>query len=246
MKISCYVVDDEELALATMVRLLGARVEIVGSAIDPVVAQQDIARLRPAALFLDIHMPEMDGFELLAGLPYTPYVIFTTAYDQHAVRAFEVNSLDYLLKPVSDERLLVALERLEQRMALPPEDLLARLAEVLHGRRYLRRVSVRKAEHLEFVETSEVTHFVARDRLAFACTERGEFLLTASLAELEARLDPAEFLRIHRSTIVNLRAVQQMSRWFAGNVLIRLNDSRKTDLTVSRNKVEKLRSALGV
>jgi two-component system LytT family response regulator len=118
----CYAVDDEPLALASLVRLLqdSDRVEIVGKTTDPEVAISEIPALTPDVLFLDIHMPEIDGFQLLASLRSAPCVIFSTAYDHHAVRAFEVNSLDYLLKPLNEDRLAASLDRLEQRLAAPP------------------------------------------------------------------------------------------------------------------------------
>ena len=127
MRLTCYAVDDEELALSSLIRMLGesGRVEVVGFSTDPAAAVEEIRRLNPVALFLDIHMPGIDGFQLLAALPRPPLVVFTTAYDHHAVRAFEVNSADYLLKPVGRERLLESIERLEARTAPPIDRILS-------------------------------------------------------------------------------------------------------------------------
>lgn len=239
----CYVVDDEELALASMLRLLRetGRVEIAGHTTDPAAAIEEIRFLAPDVLFLDIHMPEIDGFQLLAVLPQPPQVVFTTAYDHHAVRAFEVNSVDYLLKPVSRERLNEALDRLAARTQFPP---IAELLRSLAPPKYLRRVSTTRGEHITLIDVAEVTHFMAKDRYTFACTGRGEFLIDLTLAELESRLDPTEFLRVHRSSIVNLRFVERVSRWLAGRLLVRLKDRAGTEITVSRDKAALLRQAL--
>ncbi len=245
----CYAVDDEPLALASLVRLLGAsgRAEVVGRTTDPEVAIAEIPVLAPDVLFLDIQMPEIDGFQLLASLRRAPYVVFTTAYDQYAVRAFEVNSLDYLLKPINEERLAASLDRVTERLAAPPPELtslLNRLSGALPAPCYLQRVGTRKGDRLVLIPVGDVTYFISEHRYTYAQTAQGRFLLELSLADLESRLNPAQFLRIHRSAIVNLQCVDQISRWFAGRVLVRMKD--KNELTVSREKVAVLRHALGL
>ncbi len=250
----CYLVDDEELPLASLVRMLHQidRVEVIGSATDSAVAIPEIQRLHPDALFLDIHMPGIDGFQLLSALAPPPLVVFTTAYDHYAVRAFEVNSVDYLLKPVASDRLREAVSRLERRLetrepeAWPAARVLAAVRDAMKPQAWLRRVGTQSGENIALLNLDQVTHFVSEDRYVYACTEGGRFLLTSSLSELEPRLDPAQFVRIHRSAIVNLRFVGQVSRWFAGRVLIRLRNREKTELPVSRDRVRKLREALGL
>lgn len=249
-KLRCYAVDDEPLALASLVRLLEAseRVEVVGKTTDPESAISEIPALAPDVLFLDIHMPEIDGFQLLASLQRAPHVVFATAYDHYAVRAFEVNSLDYLLKPINEERLAASLDRVAERLAAAPPaelaSLLTRLSSALPAPTYLQRVGTRKGDRLVLIPVGDVTYFVSEHRYTYAQTPQGRFLLELSLAELESRLDPARFLRIHRSAIVNLPCVDQISRWFAGRVMVRLKD--KNELTVSREKVAVLRQALGL
>lgn len=245
----CYAVDDEPLALASLVRLLevSGRVELVGQTTDPEMAITEIPVLAPDVLFLDIHMPEIDGFQLLASLRRAPYVVFATAYDHYAVRAFEINSLDYLLKPVNEERLAASLDRLTERLAVHPPDLanlLSRLSGALPSPSYLKRVGTWKGDRLVLIPVGDVTHFISEHRYTYAQTPQGRFLLELSLADLESRLNPVQFLRIHRSAIVNLQCVDQISRWFAGRVLVRLKD--KNELTVSRDKVAVLRKALGL
>jgi len=245
----CYAVDDEPLALASIVRLLKAsvRVEVVGQSTDSGLAISEITTLAPDILFLDIHMPEIDGFQLLASLPKAPHVVFATAYDHHAVRAFEVNSLDYLLKPINEGRLKTSLDRLNERLSVPPTELaslLSKLSSSFTSPSWLQRVATRKGDRLSLIPVSEVTHFISEDRFTYASTAQGRFLVDLSLTDLEARLDPAHFLRIHRASIVNVQCVEQISRWFAGRVHVQLKD--KSELTVSRDKVNVLREKLGL
>jgi two-component system LytT family response regulator len=251
----CYLVDDEELSLGALHRMLIAsrRADVVGFATDPAQAIDEIERLEPDLLFLDIHMPEIDGFELLSRLPGQPFVIFTTAYDQHALRAFETNSVDYLLKPIDEHRLLRALEKLEGRWPDRPrrgglhiDEALLRVAEILKPRNFLRRVGSQTARGVSLIEVERVTHFISEDRYTYACTDTGRFLIDFSLAVLEERLDPACFVRIHRSAIVNLSYVDQVSGWFAGRFHVRLRDKARTELPVSRSNVNKLRHTLGL
>ncbi len=247
----CYLVDDEELPLASLARMLreSERVEICGSSMDPAAAVDEIRRLQPDALFLDIHMPQLDGFQLLAALPSPPLVVFTTAYDRYAVRAFEVNSIDYLLKPVSPERLWESVARLEGRLhgPSPPLDrILETVTAALRPREYLKRVGTQAGDNIALIEVQQISHFISEDRYTYACTDRGRFLIGLSLAELESRLSPAQFLRVHRSAIVNLQFVAQISRWLAGRVLVRLRNHDRTEVPVSRDKVASLKQALGV
>lgn len=247
----CYAVDDEELSLASLVRLLDAtgRTVMVGTATDPVLAVEEIQRVQPDVLFVDIHMPELDGFGLLSELPRPPLVVFTTAYDHHAVRAFEVNSVDYLLKPITTARLAQAIQRLEQRVAQQPPDI-AHLVRQLHqgltSPSYLRRLCTQQGGESTLIDVAAVSHFLAEDRFTYAVTASGKRLLDASLTELEKRLDPAHFLRVHRSAIVNLDHVQSINRWFGGRLLLRLKGQPAGELRVSRAHVQRLRDALGL
>jgi two-component system LytT family response regulator len=254
-KLRCYLVDDEELSLSTLRRMLtgSGRADVVGHSTDPAVAIEEIQQLGPEVLFLDIHMPEIDGFELLSRLSPQPYVIFTTAYEQHALRAFESNSVDYLLKPIEDERLQRALDKLERRTVhgdsnatLRLDEALMRLAEILKPKAWLSRIACETGRGVSLVDVQRISHFVSEDRHSYACAETGRFLVNRSLSELETRLDPACFLRIHRSAIVNLHFVDQISGWFAGRIHVKLRNSARTELTVSRTSVDKLRGALGM
>lgn len=249
-----FLVDDEPLALKRLSRLLEAtgRIDISGAATDPLEAVAQLQDRPVDVLFLDIQMPVMNGFELLARLDEPPLVIFTTAYDQYALQAFEANSIDYLLKPVEPARLVKALDKLDRlrRTAGAQPDwraLADQVAAALASRtpQYLSRVASRVGDRVEFVDVAQVTHFYAREKLTYAATAAKQHVVDQTIAALEQRLDPGRFLRIHRSTILNLDHVRELHAWFGGRLMVRLKDG-KSDLGVSRDRVAALKERLGV
>jgi two-component system, LytTR family, response regulator len=254
-----YLVDDEPLAIERLERLLAgfSQVRVVGRAIDPAAALEALGREPVDVLFLDIQMPEMSGFELVAQLAEQPFVIFTTAYDEYALRAFEVNSIDYLLKPVDAGHLGRALKKLERlQPAARPEwqrnpdlkSLLRELAGELKGREpeYPRRIASRVGERATFLPLDSVTHFLAQDKLTYAVVNGARHVVDQSIAELERRLDPGQFLRIHRAALVNVDWIQEVNSWFAGKVVVSLKDGQRTRLTVARDRVRELKTRLGI
>jgi len=253
--ISAYVVDDERLAVQRLTRLLQdtRRVEVVGSTTDP---EQALTFLRDRlvdVLFLDIQMPGLTGFELLEQLDPQPKVIFTTAYDAHALRAFEVNSIDYLLKPIDPERLVRALDKLSR---LTPSQGQSKSAEIralarqlvaeLAPQRKLERIASRVGERTTILEVARVTHFFSRDKLTFAASGGRDHIVDYTLGELETQLDPRRFARIHRGTIVNVSMIQELFPDMDGSVLVRLKDEQRTQLSVSRDRVRDLKQRLGI
>jgi two-component system LytT family response regulator len=252
--IKTFIVDDEPLALDRLRRMLQAteRVDIAGACGDPVEAVEQIRRCRPDLLFLDIHMPELTGFQLLAELQEQPLVVFTTAYDQHALEAFQVNSIDYLLKPIEPAHLERALSKAERLRgnAEPPDfrALLAQIGSALQPpqTRWLARIASRVGDKLELVELSRITHFYASDKLTYAATAERSYVVDPSITELESRLDPGRFVRIHRSTILNLDHLRELHTWFGGKMVARLKDPKNTELSVSRDRVHALKERLGV
>jgi two-component system, LytTR family, response regulator len=246
-----YLVDDERLAIERLKRLLEAtgRVTIAGSTTDPEEALEFLRRNPVDVLFLDIQMPGLTGFELLERLATRVTVVFTTAYDRYAIEAFAVNSIDYLLKPVEPERLDKALDKLERFSSQPKTDVraLAReLAAELAPNRRLERVASRVGERTTVLDVARVGHFSSKDKLSFAVVNGREHVIDYTLNELEARLDPRRFARIHRSTIVNLAFVQELFPAVDGGVLVRLKDERKTELSVARDRVRELKARLGI
>jgi two-component system LytT family response regulator len=245
-------VDDEPLALKRLARLLQAtgRVEILAGFNDPEEALDFLSENEADVIFLDIRMPGISGFEMLARLRFEPFVIFTTAFDQYALRAFEVNSIDYLLKPIEREQLDRALNKVERfrgttqkpewRAAI--EELAATMNK--NQARFPSRIASRSGERTQFVELPRVTHFRAENKLTLAVTETKKYVVDYSIDELEQRLDPQDFVRIHRSILLNLNYVQEIRQWFAGRVLVRLKDEKRTELTVARDRVRILKERL--
>ena len=254
MRLRAYLVDDEPLAIARLTRLLDetGRVEVIGSATDPEEAVEALTSAPPDVCFLDIHMPRLNGFEVLARLPAQPIVVFTTAHDQYALDAFTVNSVDYLLKPVDPghlDRALGRVERLRGRVDLSPPDLqglLRTLADSLWRSRpeYPERIASRLGERLWFIDLVRVTHFYAEDKLTFAVEGGKPYCVDYTIAQLEALLDPRHFLRIHRGTIVNASWIKEVTTLPGGSLNLRLKDANGTDLAVSRDRARAFKARL--
>jgi DNA-binding LytR/AlgR family response regulator len=223
MKPRVFVVDDEELAVKRLVRLLQAtdRVEVAGTATDP---HDAIARITDdiAAVFLDISMPEVDGFAVARRLPPSTLIVFTTAHDQHALRAFEVNALDYLVKPVRADALARALDKLARRRGGP-------------------RITSRVGDRTHVVELDRITHFQAEDKLTYALTPDHSYVVDESIAALEERHAGDGFFRIHRATLVRLTAIGEV---LASPPRVRLRESDRM-LPVARERVRALKDVLG-
>ena len=239
-----FVVDDEPLAVQRLVRMLRAsgRVEIAGSATDPAEAIRLLAEQPVDVLFLDIHMPEIDGFALVERLERAPLVVFTTAHDQHALRAFEVLAIDYLLKPIDQAQLARALDKLE-RVAAAPQPPLAELLEMVRSPRAPQRIASRLGDRVTLLDLDAISHFHASERLTYAVSGGKDHVVDETLAALERRLDPAEFVRIHRSALVNLRYIAELRGDGAGLVVVLKGDIQ---LPVSRDRVRPLKDRLGI
>jgi len=255
MKLRAYLVDDEPLALERLRRLLErtGRVEVTGSTTEPEQAVAALAADPPDVCFLDIQMPRLDGFEVLARLPSQPIVIFTTAYDQYALKAFGVNSVDYLLKPIEPEALERALKKVErlrgsgQSGQADLQALLKQLTDSLRASKpeYPDRIASRLGDRLWFIDLAQVTHFYAQDKLTFAVSEGKAYCVDYTIAELENKLDPKKFLRIHRSTVVNVAWVKEVASLPGGALNVRLKDGQQTDLTVARDRARDFKTRLG-
>lgn len=249
-----YLLDDEPLALKRLTRLLEEtrKVEIAGVSTDPLEALEQLREHPCDVLFTDIEMPDLSGFQMLASLNDQPLVVFTTAYSQYALQAFEVHSVDYLLKPIDAQKLdraLAKVERMRGGMEPKPElaKLLHELAAVLPASKgFPARLPSRIGDRIEFVELSRVTHFYANEKLTYASTPKKDFAVDYTIAQLEASLDPARFVRIHRSTILNLDFVKELYSWFSERMMVRINDGKETELTVARDRVKTLKTRLGI
>lgn len=260
--IRAYLVDDEPLAIERLKRLLASyeAIEIAGCANDPAIALEYLNNpLSPAidVLFLDIQMPGMTGFDLLSRLAVQPFVIFTTAYDEYALRAFEVNSIDYLVKPIETAQLARAFKKLDRIRPIVKSDwqqspdlpkLLQELTQSLRGQHsdFPRRIASRVGERISFLDLESVTHFVAHDKLTYAIADGHRHVVDQTIVELERRLDPARFIRIHRAALVNVDWIHEVNSWFAGKVILCLKDPQRTQIPVARDRVRALKSRLGI
>ena len=245
-------VDDEPLAREMLREMLEGdpQVQIVGESGNGREALDAIRTESPDLIFLDVQMPEVGGFEVLASLEREklPYVIFVTAYDQYAVRAFEVQALDYLLKPFDQERFDVSWQRakaqlLRDRNGGMDQRILALLEELKAGKNYLERLVIKAAGRIYFLETNEIDWIEAEGNYVSVHSAKKAHLLRETISSLEAQLDPKKFVRIHRSSIIRLDFIQELQPWFHGEYRVILKDG--TQLTLSRNHRDKLQEALG-
>jgi two-component system, LytTR family, response regulator len=257
--ITAYVVDDEPLAVQRLARMLKTtgRVRLEGSTSDPEEALEWLRTHDVDVLFLDIQMPGLTGFELIEHLGRDVPIVFTTAFDRYAIDAFEVNSVSYLLKPIDPDRLTRALDKLERLQAakasgaatpsVPDLRALAReVAAQLSPARRLDRVASRVGDRTTLLETARITHFTARDKLTFAVVNGHEHIVDYTLTELEQKLDPRRFVRIHRATLVNVGFIQDLFPGIDTGVMVRLKDDRRTELSVARDRVRELKERLGI
>ena len=244
--------DDEPLAREMLREMLQSdpQVEIVGESCNGREALEAIRTESPDLIFLDVQMPEVGGFEVLASLEKDklPHVIFVTAYDQYAVRAFEVQALDYLLKPFDQERFDMSWQRAKTQLSRDrnsgtDQRILTLLEELKAGNRYLERLVIKAGGRIYFIDTAEIDWIEAEGNYVSVHSAKKSHLLRETISSLESQLDPKKFVRIHRSSIVRLDFIQELQPWFHGEYRVILNDG--TQLTLSRNHRDKLQEALG-
>ena len=242
MAVSCVLVDDEPLALERLSDLLAESapdVVIAGRAVGGEEGVALIARVRPDLVFLDVQMPVVDGFDVIDLLPPPrPHIVFVTAYDEFALRAFEVHAVDYLTKPVRVERLRATIDRIR---ALSPAEGDFRI-ESLRGAVPLRRITVGPVGRTRIVPIQTVRAFESDSRLVYARVGEQRWSVDLTLDELERRLDAGRFLRVHRSAIVNIAAVRELRSSFGGRHALKLDDG--SELPVSRRRVRSVRRLL--
>ncbi|MGO8675197.1 MAG: LytR/AlgR family response regulator transcription factor [Limisphaerales bacterium] len=234
MKIRALIVDDEPLARQRVRLLLSeeADLEIAGECEDGIAAVAQIPAAKPDLLFLDVQMPEMDGFEVLRRVERLPVVIFTTAYDEHALQAFEAHALDYLLKPFKPERFKEAVQRARelitnQQAGAAARGLLELLAERPAPPVYLSRLAIKTPDKVLFVNVEEIDAIEAAGKYAVIQVGKENHVLRQTMNSLESNLPPGRFLRISRSVIVNLDRVQELQPMFKGeNVIVLKNGKR--------------------
>jgi two-component system LytT family response regulator len=245
MTLRILIVDDESVARRRIRRLLAAErdLTVIGECGDGESAIASITADRPDLVFLDVQMPERDGFEVLQAIPppELPAILFVTAFDRYALRAFDVHAIDFLLKPFTRERFRIALARARERLERRDRDAgLAALAASLRERqRYLSRVPVRTAGRIVLVDLATVDWLEAADNYVRLHVHKREYLLRETLMSLEAQLDPDRFARIHRSVIVQIDRIVELHRATHGDFDVLLRDG--TRLTLSRTWRDRLR-----
>ncbi len=251
------VVDDEQLAREEVCFLLGevGGVEVVGQASDGLQALQVIESESPDLVMLDVQMPGLTGFEVArrlfdAGIELQ--LVFVTAFDQHAIQAFDVNAVDYLLKPVEAERLTTAVERVRRRLASERGSArqsggeLDRLLQLLSERQEHReQLAVRVSDRFLLIQADEVVHAsVDNDVITVVTNSLSGTSNYRTLDELQARLDPAVFWRVHRSHLVNINRIKEIVPWFSRNYILKMKDAKGSEIPVSRSQTKRLREYL--
>jgi two-component system, LytTR family, response regulator len=249
MSLTTLIVDDEPLAREGLRMLLSEDTEVsaIHEAIDGREAVSAIRKIRPDLVFLDVQMPEMDGFAVLqeVGAERMPAVVFVTAHDRYAIRAFEINALDYLLKPVTRERFGKALGRAKDRLHAHPVDdasrqIIGLLETIASPRRYIKRLAVRSAGKTVFVDVETVDWMEAAENYVQLHAGQERHLLHATMNALEKSLDPEIFLRIHRSIIVNVGRIKELQPGSPGGYLITLQNGKQ--LQSGRTYANKLKA----
>ncbi|MBV8639220.1 MAG: response regulator transcription factor [Candidatus Eremiobacteraeota bacterium] len=231
MTIPVMIADDEGPARRKLARFLGEHedITIVAEASNGIDALDLIAMTKPRLVFLDIHMPDLDGLgvaQALVRAEEPPSIVFVTAFDQYAVKAFEVSALDYLLKPYDKSRFEQALDRARRSVDSRPdtETLAATLARIRNEEQYVRRLLIPNEGRSFFVATREITRLESDGNNVAVHTGRGTHSLRATLESLETRLDPAQFARVHRSHLVNIDEIAEIHPWFHGDYKISMRD----------------------
>jgi two-component system, LytTR family, response regulator len=260
-------VDDEQLARDELGYLLGQvqGVEVIGQAGNGVEALKTIEQLQPELVFLDVQMPGLTGFEVARRImdrgPST-HIVFVTAYDQHAIEAFEVNAVDYLLKPVDPARLEVALQRARRRISFErlnadatrggkidtgfSNEQLEKIVQLVSERQSRReRLAVKVGERFLLVHAEDIIYAsLADESITVVTSQHAGTSNYRTLDELQARLDPAVFWRVHRSHLVNINKIKEIVPWFSRNYILRMKDDKSTEIPVSRMQTRRLREYL--
>lgn len=251
-RIRVLLIDAEPSARKTLRELLelDAEVEVIGECSNGQEAIKAIQVQSPDLLFLEVHIPELGGFEVLEALQNgsKPHIIFVTANDQYAARAFEVHALDYLLKPLTRERFEASWQRakthiMREKTGDLDQRLLALLEQINAGPKYLERLVIKDGGRIFFLDVEDIDWIEAEGNYVSVHSGKRVHLLRETISNLESQLDPKKFLRIHRSSIVRINCIKELRPWYHGEYHVILNDN--TQLTLSRNYRDRLQEALG-
>jgi two-component system LytT family response regulator len=240
------IIDDEQPAIDLLKHYLEqfGQIEIIKECNDGFCGLKAINELKPDLIFLDIQMPKLTGFELLELLDEKPMIIFTTAYDEYAIKAFEINAIDYLLKPFSEERLAEALKRVESKLVNEPDaNKYPELIQTVGEKEYIQRIVVKSGHKIVFIPVENIIYMESEDDYVMIYTKTGRHLKQATMKYFETVLNPAEFMRIHRSFIVKVDQIKQLEPFENGRFIAILHNDVK--LSISKPGYKNLREKLG-
>lgn len=245
--ITAFIVEDEEPSRNRLKRLLLAfkdTIEVIGEAHDGLMAVELISTARPRLLFLDIQLPGIDGLHILERLPYQPAVIFTSAYDQYALKAFQAIAIDYLLKPIDTDMLCKAISKL-RLVGFQQDNITSKIESLIEATSFStsgpqERIPLRVGDRIDLVNPDDIIFFQADNKYTKVKTSTKEYVIDTTLTELEQKLNPRKFVRIHRAAIVNIDWICELHKWFGGRLKVCLRDHPEIELIVSRSYASKL------
>tara|TARA_R110000868_G_scaffold68720_1_gene203188 strand:- start:14714 stop:15475 length:762 start_codon:yes stop_codon:yes gene_type:complete len=240
------IIDDEPPAREGLLNLLGnfpETFQVVDMAQNGTEAKEKIAKLKPDVIFLDIEMPGLTGFELLEQLEIIPMVVFCTAYDQYALKAFETNSVDYLVKPIQLERLQRTVNKLKLFKGVQnSQHILDAIKQIAAQKEIpqMTSITVKKGDRLVFIKLEAISYFKVTENYITIHTNAGSHLIEQSLSQMEQKL-PSYFLRVHRAIIVNTTYIMEIQKYFNSRYIIKLNNLKKTPITTGRSYNEAIK-----
>lgn len=225
MNTTCLIVDDEKLARDLLSEYIAGfpEIDVIGEASKGNEAVEKINKLKPDLIFLDVQMPGMTGFDVLEEIDHEPYIIFTTAYDQYAIKAFEKNAVDYVLKPLDEERFRTAVNRALKRKTADQGNLEELIKSFKSGNRnFETHIFVQKSEKLFNLPVEEIVYLEASGDYTVITTKNDQFVSSSGIGKLEEIMDPDTFIRVHRSTIINLNCLKEIERHFNGGMVVKM------------------------
>jgi len=241
MNITCLIVDDEQLARELLREYIEQTSEltVIGEASKGKDAVEMIDTMKPDLIFLDVQMPGMTGFEVLDDIEHDPFVIFTTAYDQYAIKAFEKNAVDYLLKPLDQERFKLAIDRAVTRMKLEQNNVgeLLRSMKTENKSSYDSHIFVQKSEKLLNLPVEEIMFLEASGDYTILTTKNDQFVSSSGIGKLEEILQPETFIRVHRSTIININFLKEIEKHFNGGMIVKMQTGKSFPVSRTYAKV---------
>ncbi len=244
MKLTCIIIDDEKLARNLLEEYLEdyKDIEIISTCKNGQEAIKAINKMSPDFIFLDVHMPSINGFDVLESITNKPQIIFTTAYDQYAVQAFEQNAVDYLLKPIDKDRFDEAIQRLSATNRDIPdlEKLLMDISKQTTG--YSGTIFVQKSDKYTRINAADILYLEASGDYTIISTHKDQYVSSRGITKLELKLDPEQFIRIHRSTIINQDHLSEIEKHFNGGMIAKMANGKT--FPISRSYVKKIRDKI--